>query len=120
MSRSLAFVCAVPLLAIAYAPLSPAQDSGEESRLRIVERRLDLSVRENVGILRLDLTIRNASDRNAEATFALAAPAGAAAFDLILSRNIASTERHAKAFAPAKARALSGGPPARIGPRELG
>src|SRR5262245_7848721 len=97
-------------LAVALLPLGVATGQQERSagtdRLILKERVVEITVLENLAILRYDLTVSNPGDRMMEGRVTLDVPSGATGAELSLKHNVASTDRHAKVMEPKRASTL--------------
>lgn len=92
------------LLALSFA--ASAQGAPPEPKLFLASQEVDLQVHENVGVLKVQITVKNPSEQPLEGDLSFAAPAGAAVFGVALQHHIASTQRQGRLLRPEQARAL--------------
>lgn len=88
--------CVVLGLGLLLAGSGTAQETPPELRLR--EKLLEVSISENVAVVRLTLNVFNPTDRTLEGRVLLEAPPGSATCEARLAKNLASTQRISKVF----------------------
>ncbi|MBI3857111.1 MAG: hypothetical protein HY293_15605 [Planctomycetes bacterium] len=94
------------LLTLALAFAAVAQDAPKDDGLILTSHRVDLKIHENLGLLDLQLKVKNPTDRPLEGDVSFSTSPGAVVFAANLLRHISSTERESKLLKPEQAAAL--------------
>lgn len=94
------------LLILALSVSAAAQGTPPEERLFLASHQVDLQVHENLAVLRVQIKVKNRTDRSLEGDLTFSTPPGAAVFGAALQKHIASTERRGRLLHPDQAAAL--------------
>lgn len=93
-------------LSLVLAMAVAAQDATRSDGLVLVSRQVELEIQENLGLLRMDIKVKNPTDRPLEGDVSLSMPRGSAVHEASILNHIGSSERRAHLLGPDQAAAL--------------